>query len=191
VGVCHCAVLSAVTTPSLPCPDRPYCPRRAIVRGEVSAVPELSIPEAADALRLSIVSAFHRRTGERPTPGLTRSAGAQVAAVDPEPEAPQAEDDRPEAEATVEAVEEISPIPGALEVELLRAEVAHAREVIAEVNRSREILEQQLQAQMRQMERAEEERHELRILLSTAMQSMPRELPAPATERRAHWWRRG
>jgi len=88
---------------------------------------------------------------------------------------------------------------GTVEGELgrVRLELAHAEELLIEVRRQRDQLEAQVTAQHDQLSAAEEERHELRILLGSAMQPSTPALAAPTQdtvtlgkERRRRWlWR--
>lgn len=82
------------------------------------------------------------------------------------------------------------------DAERLRYELEYTRYLLAEVAHQRDQLEAQVQAQLHQLERAEEAQHELRVLLGSAMRPNENGLlqmngPAPAqasqpTKRR--WW---
>jgi len=82
------------------------------------------------------------------------------------------------------------------EVERLRYELEYTRYLLAEVSHQRDQLEAQVQAQLHQLDRAEEAQHELRVLIGSAMRPgdnalrqidhpTPPEVDQPAKRR---WW---
>ncbi len=79
------------------------------------------------------------------------------------------------------------------EGERLRYELEYTRYLLAEVSHQRDQLEAQVQAQLHQLERAEEAQHELRVLIGSAMRPGDNTLagtvrPGVTQPAKRRWW---
>ena len=130
-------------------------------------MPEVTLPEAAVELRVSTDTIRRRiKAGE-----LTARADPRGRYLVEVPELASEASEEPSGAASAPTQPQGD----------LKLELAHTRELLAEVRRQRDQLEQQVQAQWQHLERADQERSELRILLGDAQQ-LARMIPGSAQQ---------